>query len=109
MNLFNEEELNKWIDLKIQERLKHVDEQKSLKQLSVLWDMDDLERELKHSRKWITDLLNYPPFKKELESFVFYPKFNREGYSIKAKQMSEWIDKNFNRIYETKSEWRITK
>ena len=50
-------------------------------------------------------MLNYPPFKNELTKLkiVYYPKHNREGYSMVAKQMKQWLIENHSIIRESAS------
>ncbi|WP_241486454.1 hypothetical protein [Staphylococcus epidermidis] len=55
-------------------------------------------------------MLNYPPFKNELTKLkiVYYPKHNREGYSMVAKQMKQWLIENHSIIRESASIFRTS-
>lgn len=97
IDLVNLDALNKLIDSRILEKLtENIDKE----EISTWWDIDDLKRECKKGRQWCIDMLNYPPFKEELKelNIVYYPIANREGYSMIADKMKEWLVKNHSRI-----------
>lgn len=103
MNLINEEVLNSMI----QEQLQSIiDEQ--LKQ-PVWWTLEDLvKNERIGGETVVTDMLNYPPYKKELQNdIVHYPETRRSPYLIHAKRMKEWLDKNFEKVNSQRKLWRV--
>ncbi|KAB2233197.1 DUF771 domain-containing protein [Staphylococcus epidermidis] len=79
-------------------------------ELTAWWDIEDLKREFKKGNQWCIDMLNYPPFKNELTKLkiVYYPKHNREGYSMVAKQMKQWLIENHSIIRESASIFRTS-
>lgn len=79
-------------------------------ELTAWWDIEDLKRECKKGNQWCIDMLNYPPFKNELTKLkiVYYPKHNREGYSMVAKQMKQWLIENHSIIRESASIFRTS-
>lgn len=70
----------------------------------VYWNMKDLEQRTNKSRKWLQENVLYlPKFRKLLDSekggFVYYPKSQGQTWSFQAVKMAEFLDKNFNRIF----------
>lgn len=67
----------------------------------VYWSMKDLEKRVNKSDKWIKENILYQPkFKKELESFVYYPKSQGQTWSFQASKMAKFLDDNFHRIFK---------
>lgn len=77
-------------------------ELEELKQQSlsgVYWNMKDLEERMNKSDRWIKDNVLYnPKLKPTLEQFVYYP-MPGQSWSFQAKEMAEFLDRNFNRIF----------
>lgn len=72
--------------------------------LGVYWTMKDLEKRIGKKSNWIKENILYEPrFKKYLDiergGFVYYPKNQGEHWSFKAKEMAEFLDKNFSEIF----------
>lgn len=70
----------------------------------VYWNMKDLELRTKKSRKWLQEKILYPSkFRKHLDSenggFVYYPKSQGQTWSFQAKKMADFLDKNFDQIF----------
>ena len=82
-------------------------ELEELKQQSlagVYWTMTDLKKRINKSDKWIKENILYPTrFKKILDAKsggpVYYPESQGQSWSFQAKEMSQFLDKNFNRIF----------
>ena len=82
-------------------------ELEELKQQSlagVYWTMTDLKNRINKSDKWIKENILYPTrFKKILDAKsggpVYYPESQGQSWSFQAKEMSQFLDKNFNRIF----------
>ena len=70
-------------------------------ELTAWWDIEDLKRECKKGNQWC---------KNELTKLkiVYYPKHNREGYSMVAKQMKQWLIENHSIIRESASIFRTS-
>lgn len=96
IELLNLDVLNQLIDSRI---LMNTPQEKE-DEMTTWWDINDLKRECKKGHQWCIDMLNYPPFKEELKelNIVYYPTANREGYSMIADKMKEWLVKNHSRI-----------
>lgn len=105
MNLINEDVLSKLI----QEQLQTIINEQ-LKE-PVWWTLDDLVvNERIGGETVVKDMLNYPPYKRELQNdIVHYPETRRSPYVIHAKRMKEWLDKNFSKVTSQKKLWRVTK
>lgn len=68
--------------------------------LGVYWSMKDLEERTGMKRQWIqANILYNPKFKDELKEFVFYPRSQGEKWAFHALKMTEFLDKNFRRIF----------
>ena len=70
----------------------------------VYWTMRDLEKRMGKKHQWIQKHVLLPPrFKKILDSenggFVYYPKASGQAWSFQAKEMAQFLDKNFNKIF----------
>jgi len=68
------------------------------------WTMADLEKRLGKSRDWIRDnILLEPAFRNILDSesggFVVYPRTRGENWVFQASKMSEFLEDNFNEIF----------
>lgn len=64
------------------------------------WNMKDLSERINKSDRWIKDNLLYNPrFKPTLEQFVYYPT-QGQSWSFQAKEMAEFLDNNFKKIFE---------
>lgn len=82
-------------------------ELEDLKQQSlsgVYWNMKDVADRVKKSDRWIKENILYPPrFKKVLDlkngGFVYYPESQGQTWSFQAKEMAEFLDKNFSQIF----------
>lgn len=95
---------NEYIDKRIEERV-----QAYFEAMQPLWTLEDLKKKLNvKSDNWAKDLLNHPPYKSEIESFVHYPSNRRDPYLMKPVEMNNWINENFERIYEERSIWRVS-
>lgn len=105
MNIINEEVLSSMIQKQLQSI---INEQ--LKQ-PVWWTLEDLiTNERVGGETVVKDMLNYPPYKGELQNdIVHYPEAKRQPYIIHAQRMKEWLDKNFRKINSEKKLWRVTK
>lgn len=83
-------------------------ELEELKQQSlsgVYWNMKNVADRVKKSDRWIKENILYPPrFKKILDlkngGFVYYPESQGQTWSFQAKEMAEFLDKNFNQIFK---------
>lgn len=69
------------------------------------WTMKDLEDRTKRKQVWLKEnILFQPRFKKTLDcengGFVYYPKVRGQTWSFQAGKMSEFLDKNFHRIFK---------
>lgn len=74
----------------------------------VYWNMKDLENRINRKQEWIKENILYPSrFRKFLDSdnggFVFYPKSKGQTWSFQAKEMSNFLDKNFSLIFQSKN------
>lgn len=81
-----------------------LEELKSSSLAGVYWTMKDLQLRINKSDKWIKENILYPTsFKRILDiengGFVFYPKSQGQTWSFQAGKMSEFLDKNFQRIF----------
>lgn len=70
----------------------------------VYWTMKDLENRINKKQHWIKENILYKPkFKTNLDStnggFVYYPKVQGQTWSFHAVKMAEFLDKNFNEIF----------
>ena len=70
----------------------------------VYWNMKDLEKRVNKKQDWIKEHILYPSkFKEQLDSknggFVYYPSGSGQSWSFQANDMAEFLDKNFNRIF----------
>ena|SRR5690625_3320487 len=82
-------------------------ELEELKQQSLsgmYWNMKDLTERVQKSDRWIKENILYPPkFKKVLDlengGFVYYPKSQGQTWSFQAKEMAQFLDKNFSQIF----------
>lgn len=82
-------------------------ELEELKQQSlsgVYWTMKDLEIRTGKKHEWIKVNILYPSkFKEILDAknggFVFYPETRGQNWSFQAIEMSKFLDKNFNEIF----------
>ena len=82
-------------------RLKELEEQAKK---GVYWNMQDLMKYVNKREVWIKENILYPQkFKKiiDVESggFVYYPKRKGEHWSFHAGKMSEFLDRNFHKIF----------
>lgn len=69
------------------------------------WNMKDLEQRTGKKSEWIKERILYPTrFRKELDvdqgGFVYYPKSKGQTWTFQASKMSEFLEKNFNRIFK---------
>lgn len=84
-------------------------ELEELKQQSlsgVYWNMKDLERRTGKKIEWIKENILYPSrFRKILDvkngGFVYYPEKKGQTWTFQASEMSEFLDKNFSRIFNS--------
>lgn len=72
--------------------------------LGVYWNMKDLEARTNKKSEWIKEHILYPTkFKKVLDvdqgGFVYYPKVRGQNWAFQATKMTEFLEKNFNRIF----------
>ncbi|WP_164669985.1 DUF771 domain-containing protein [Virgibacillus doumboii] len=70
----------------------------------VYWSMKDLEEKINRKNEWIKENILYPAkFRKVLDieyrGFVFYPQKKGQTWSFHALKMSNFLDKNFHRIF----------
>ncbi len=70
----------------------------------VYWTMKDLEKRMNKKHQWIQKNVLYPShFKKILDAenggFVYYPKSSGQSWSFQANKMSDFLEKNFNKIF----------
>lgn len=70
----------------------------------IYWNMKDLEQRTGKKHEWIKENILYPTkFKKILDveqgGFVYYPKSKGQTWTFQATKMSEFLEKNFNRIF----------
>jgi phage pi2 protein 07 len=68
------------------------------------WNMKDLEKKVNRKNEWIKENILYPhKFREILDvdsgGFVYYPKSKGQTWSFHAKQMADFLDKNFQRIF----------
>lgn len=68
------------------------------------WTMNDLEKRVNRKREWIIKNILYPSkFQKILDvefgGFVFYPKTKGQTWSFHALKMTEFLDNNFENIF----------
>ncbi len=71
----------------------------------VYWNMKDLQQRINKSDRWIKENILYPTrFKRILDSenggYVYYPKNQGQTWSFHARKMAEFLDKNFNKIFQ---------
>lgn len=69
------------------------------------WNMKDLEKRVNKSDKWIKENVLYKPrFKEFLDSTnggpVYYPESQGQSWSFQAVKMSQFLEKNFSRIFK---------
>lgn len=72
----------------------------------VYWTMRDLEQRTNRQSKWLKEhILFHPQFRKKLDSenggFVFYPKSKGHTWAFQATKMTEFLEKNFSRIFKS--------
>lgn len=70
----------------------------------VYWTMRDLENRTGRKQRWLKESLLYrPEFKKVLDAksggCVHYPEAQGQPWSFHAKRMAEFLDKNFEKIF----------
>lgn len=66
----------------------------------VYWSMKDLEQRTSKKQEWIKENILYRgKFHPELERFVYYPKSKGQTWSFQAKEMSRFLETNFNQIF----------
>ncbi|RVT56449.1 DUF771 domain-containing protein [Niallia taxi] len=70
----------------------------------VYWTMKDLEKRTTRKSEWIKENILYPSkFRKMLDAdnggFVFYPKSKGQTWVFQASKMSEFLDKQFTKIF----------
>lgn len=70
----------------------------------VYWSMKDLEVKVNRKNEWIKENILYPQkFRNVLDvdkgGFVFYPRSKGQTWSFHALKMTEFLDKNFHRIF----------
>lgn len=70
----------------------------------VYWNMKELEIRTGKKNQWLKENLLYPShFRKVLDSkkggVVYYPEVQGESWTFQAKQMAEFLEKNFNEIF----------
>ncbi|MCK0473908.1 DUF771 domain-containing protein [Halalkalibacter sp. APA_J-10(15)] len=68
------------------------------------WSMKDLEKRVNRKHEWIKEHILFPSkFRKQLDAdyggFVYYPKSKGQTWSFHALKMTDFLDKNFNRIF----------
>lgn len=81
-----------------------LEELKEQSLAGVYWNMSHLSKRTAKSANWLKDnILFKPKFKRELDSqnggCVFYPRSQGQPWVFKAKEMAEFLDKNFSRIF----------
>jgi phage pi2 protein 07 len=81
-----------------------LQELKKKELLGVYWSMKDLEVKVNRKNEWIKENILYPPkFRNILDvekgGFVFYPSSKGQTWSFHALKMTEFLDKNFHRIF----------
>lgn len=69
--------------------------------------MKDLEKRIGKKSEWIKENILYPTrFKKILDvengGFVYYPKTQGQSWVFQASKMTEFLDKNFHRIFRNR-------
>jgi len=72
--------------------------------IGTYWTMRDLEERTGKKHLWLKDRLLYrPEFRKVLDSknggCVYYPESQGQTWSFNAKRMAEFLDKNFEKIF----------
>lgn len=70
----------------------------------VYWNMSDLKKRINKSDKWIKENILYPTrFRSKLDARnggpVYYPESQGQSWTFQAKEMAEFLDKNFHRIF----------
>lgn len=70
----------------------------------VYWNMSDLKKRINKSDKWIKENILYPTrFREKLDARkggpVYYPESQGQSWTFQAKEMAEFLDKNFHRIF----------
>ncbi|MDP5276558.1 DUF771 domain-containing protein [Chengkuizengella axinellae] len=72
--------------------------------VGVYWNMKDLEKRVNKKSEWIKENILYPSrFRQKLDvkygGFVFYPNSQGQTWTFQANKMSEFLDKQFNKIF----------
>lgn len=73
------------------------------------WSMKDLEKRTNKKHEWIKEHILYPErYKKVLDvendGFVFYPRSKGQTWSFHATKMADFLDKNFQAIFQKHSQ-----
>lgn len=81
-----------------------LEELKKIQLTGVYWTMKDLEGRVGRKQDWIKENILYPSkFRNILDAekggFVFYPRCKGQTWSFQAVRMADFLDKNFNKIF----------
>lgn len=84
-----------------------LEELKKNQFIGLYWTMKDLEKRTGKKIEWLKENILYKPqFRKELDSknggFVFYPERNGQTWAFQSSKMANFLDDNFQQIFNPK-------
>lgn len=77
-----------------------LEELQEQKLIGRYWKMKDLEERTGMKQTWLkSNLLYVPKFKKQLETFTYYPQSQGEKWAFQASKMAKFLEDNFYSIF----------